>query len=362
MASSVISTRRLIALESKLSTTTVSLVLNGRADAVGIKPQTQQRVWEVAKRLNYTPNPLAVGLNGGRTGTIGLLWSLGGPHTAGAMSRAITLRMQKRDYLVHLADHFNDPAATLKLLTDFARRRVDGIILQSGGRVLENPSILQKVKEFPASLLVGDLPPSAGLAIDHLHHDRIVAYGEAMDHFVRIGRRRPVFLGPQGPGADEKANVFFEHARRAGLEVSEESRIDDRRESDQPLVEWCRNALESRFNGRDFPFDALMCTNDEWAVVAIDFLRRRNLRVPEHVAVVGFNDNALDPYHSPPLASADRRDHAVADAIEEMIFNRLEHPQSPPQRRTIVAHFVWRESAGGGPVPDATSDKQGEMQ
>jgi DNA-binding LacI/PurR family transcriptional regulator len=52
--SPVVSTRRLIAREANLSTTTVSLVLNHRATAVGIKPETQRRVWEVAKRLNYT--------------------------------------------------------------------------------------------------------------------------------------------------------------------------------------------------------------------------------------------------------------------------------------------------------------------
>jgi LacI family transcriptional regulator len=347
MPSSTTTTRRQIAREAKLSTTTVSLVLNHRADAVGIKPETQRRVWEVAKRLNYIPNPLAVGLNGGRTHTIGLLWALGGPHAAGEMTHDITWRMQKHGYLTHLAEHGDDPAITEKLLVDFRRRHVDAIILQNGNGKLESDAILRELEGFSAVLMVSSFLPREGLKIDHLCHDRLPAFMEAADHFARAGRRRPGFIG-NWPSAQSKAEAFLNQARRHGMEVGADAAIDLGRSAKNVLItRQCQEAMARRFDGRDFPFDALMATSDEMAVVAIAYLRGRGLRVPEDVAVVGFNDSLLAPYQVPPLASGSRQDGAAAAAIERMLLARLDQPDLPPQRRRIRMRFVWRESAGG---------------
>jgi LacI family transcriptional regulator len=338
----------MIAREAKLSPTTVSMVLNHQADKVGIKLGTQKKVWEVAKRLNYTPNPLAVGLRGGRTHTIGLIWSLGGPHGAGITTHDITWRMQEHGYLTHLADHGGDPKLTERLLEEFIRRSVDGIVLQyNADGPMGQGSLLQPLGEFPAALLVSNSPPAADLKIDHLFHDRLPPYVEAADHFARIGRRRPAILGGW-PSTKPKAAAFLGEARRHGMEILPGAEIDIGAETNiEAIVSRTHATLEKQFNGKDFPFDALMCTGDERAFVAINYLRRRGLRVPEDVAVIGFNDGPLAPYHVPPLASGDRRDGEMAEAVEHMVLNRLEHREIPPQRRTIAMRFVWRESAGG---------------
>jgi len=336
----------MIAREAKLSATTVSLVLNNRADAVGIRPETQERVWAIARRLNYTPNPLAVGLSGGRTNTIGLIWSLGGPQAAAETTRDIAGRMQKRGYLTHLADHGDDLKVTTKLLADYIRRRVDGIVLQSNSRLLEDGTILRQLKEFPASLMVTGFQPADDMEIDYLFHDRLPAFVEAATHLARSGRRRPAMLG-MWPSTQSKAAAFFGQAARLGMKIQPDAEIDvSLQPKNDSIVARSHDALAKRFDGQDFPFDALMCTSDELAVVAMDYLRRRGFRIPEDVAVIGFNDSLLAPYQFPPLASADRKDSRVAATIEEMIVNRLEHRETPPQRQTIAMQFVWRESAG----------------
>jgi DNA-binding LacI/PurR family transcriptional regulator len=70
------------------------------------------------------------------------------------------------------------------------------------------------------------------------------------------------------------------------------------------------------------------------------------VRVPQDVAVIGFNDNEIDDCMDPPLASVERNDDQVADVIDEILFTRLIHPELPPQRRYVSMRFVWRESAG----------------
>ncbi len=348
-----------VAREARVSKSAVSAAFRGSSSRSGTRlgQGTRQRIYEVARSLGYHPNPLAVGLNGGRTNTIGLLWSLGGPHSPETISRDMTLRMQKRGYLTHLADNLSDPEITLKLLGDFSRRRVDGIVLQAD-QVLQTPAIFRQLEGFDAALVVGGGPPKDDLRIDYLHHDRLPAFVEAADHLARIGRRRPAFLGTLTANRS-KSGAFFGQARRHGMEVRPDAAVNLDADEKKPLIHRCIAALEKRFGGREFPFDALMCTSDELAVVAIDFLRRRGLRVPQDVAVVGFNDNPLNPFQTPPLASGDRRDGEVAAAVEEMLFNRLERPDLPPQRRSIAARFVWRESAGGRPIFDESSSETG---
>jgi DNA-binding LacI/PurR family transcriptional regulator len=196
-------------------------------------------------------------------------------------------------------------------------------------------------------LLVCGHLPARELDIDVLFHDRLPAFREAADHLAAIGRRRPAFIGAW-TSAKYKSAAFFERTSAHGMEILAGAEIDlgaiGKIES---IVTRCHAALEERFDGRDFPFDALMCTSDEIAVVAIDCLRRRGVRVPGDVAVVGFNNSPLAPYQFPPLASGDRRDNEVAAAVEEMLVARLDHPKMLPQRRMIAMRFVWRDSAGG---------------
>jgi LacI family transcriptional regulator len=337
----------MIARETKLSTTTVSLVLNNLADKVGIRPETQERVWEAAKRLNYKPNPLAVGLKGGKTHTIGLIWSLGGPHAAGMMTHDLTERLQKRGYLTHLADHGSDPELTGRLLEDFGRRHVDGIVLEDNSHGLFGQgATLRQLKNFSGALLVSSCQPSEGLEIDHIFHDRLPAFLEAADHFARSGRRRPAMVG-MWPPAQQKAAAFLGQARRHGMEIQPGAEIDiGSANRIEAIASLCRATLEKRFNGNEFPFDAIMCTSDEMAIVVIAYLHRRGLRVPQDVTVVGFNDSPLAPHLPLPLASGDRRDGEVAAAIADMMLHRLEHPEAPPQRKSIPMRFVWRDSAG----------------
>jgi len=332
-----------ISRKTGLALTTISGALNNRP---GYSHATRKRVQQAAEALGYTANPLARGLLGKSTKTMGLLWSLGGPHSAEAMSRTMTMRMQKHGYQTHLADCLNDPEVTLKLLADFSRRGVDGVVLQEGEQVLQIPSILRQLEKFNAVLIVGDFPPKEIVHVDYLHHDRLPAYVEAANHFAGIGRRRPAIMGIF-PNTQPKADVFLSQAGRRGMKVSDDAVIDVEVVADRSLTESGQVALEQRFNGREVPFDALMCTTDELAIVAVDYLRRRGLRVPDDVAVAGFNNSMVGPYQLPPLASGDRRDDEVAEAVEQMIFSRLEDSDAPPRRKYIAARFVWRESAGG---------------
>ena len=95
--------------------------------------------------------------------------------------------------------------------------------------------------------------------------------------------------------------------------------------------------------------DALFCFNDIGAMYAMHELQRRGTKVPEDVAVVGFNNITPGRITSPPLATGDRKPELMARKLEEMLMNRIEKPDLAPQRETVHMEFVWRESAGPKP-------------
>lgn len=326
------------------STVSVSLASSGTRSGTRVSETTKSRIKAVARQLGYQPNMMAKGLAGGRTSTIGILWSLGGPHRADSMAQSISLKSHRHGYTTQMINHLSDPAVTIKSLGEFKRRGVDGVVMQDLGCQLETPQIIELLNKFPAAIVIGTDVWKA--PVDHIHHDRISACREVADHFAAAGRRRPAIIGNTGPN-DAKIRAFMECAARNSMDVTSGSLIAIPQSSNHQIAESYRRALEERF-GTDgaFEFDALFCLTDEGAVVVIDWLRKRGLRVPRDVAVVGFNNSEIDAYLDPPLASIERRDEQVADAIDEIIFTRLMHPDLSPQKRYVSMQFAWRESAG----------------
>lgn len=331
-------TTQRIAREAGLSQPTVSLILNRRGDEMGIKRETQERVFEIAKRLNYVRNPLANGLRGGRTKTIGMLWSLESPH--GDMAREMALRVQKYGYVANLADFLGGLDLITQALADCARRRVDGLVLQADRVLTAIPEVQRLLKEFPAAVVVS--PDQLDIPFDVIHHDRLSAFEEAADHLVGAGRKRIAFVAYLHANV-QKWKSFSGRLMAHGFAPDQMTAIDfqhnlrDDMATLSALEEHCKDGV---------PFDAFVCVNDVSAVAVMAWLRARGLRVPEDVAVIGTNDTPIAPYQVPPLASIAREDKPVADLIEQMLFARLADPNLEPRRERINMRFVPRESAG----------------
>jgi LacI family transcriptional regulator len=344
MAASTISTRRSIALEAGLSPTTVSLVLNNRGDSVGIKAETQQRVREIARRHNYVPNPLARGLLGKSTKTVGLLWGLGGPHLSAEMAQDISLRMQKRGYITHLTNSLTDPEIVRRQLADYRQRCVDAVVIKQGSEGLLTQDVCRQLSTFKAAVTVSAVPPA--LPMDWICHDMVHGYIQAADHLADTGRRRPAIF-TNVHANNRKVEGFLGQCRQRGMEVSDKSVINLRQGGQlKELADEAAQSLKAAFPG-EFPFDCLVCSADEVAAAAMVWLRGKGLRAPEDVGVIGCNNGLFCNLLTPALASMERQDEKVAEAIEQLIVSRLARPDLEARRMDVCSRFVWRESAGG---------------
>src|SRR5882762_3345286 len=97
-----------IARLAGVSRSTVAFALHDHLH-VQVNPHTRERVLEMARQLGYRPHPLARGLKGGRTNSVGMLWSLSGSPTAALVAGEIALRLHRKDYMVFPVDHLAEP-------------------------------------------------------------------------------------------------------------------------------------------------------------------------------------------------------------------------------------------------------------
>jgi LacI family transcriptional regulator len=120
-----------IAEQSGVSKTTVSFVLNGRGEEKHISADTQKRVLEAARRLNYQPNHLARSLSMGRSFTIGFVVPDISNPFFGKIARLVEAYAEKQGYSVMVASTGERPEKEQSILESFKNRQIDGIILAS---------------------------------------------------------------------------------------------------------------------------------------------------------------------------------------------------------------------------------------
>lgn len=331
-----------VAEVANVSAMTVTRTFNG-SGAVAAK--TKSMILKVAAELGYRPSILAQSLRSGKTNSIGLLWSLGGPHDSIGLVRNISIRLMRKDYACHVADSLSDPQIIKQCLMDFCSRNVDGVIVQLDENLANDKEIHDLLREISNVVIV--TPKALDCGFDNLLLDRTQAIREIVDHFVVSGRKKVGFLSTTN-GTRERA--FIEEIKSHNLACSDDSIIHVKGDcsiNNAAQIRWdCfADTLKNKFNGK-IPFDALICSADEGAGAVITYLDELGYKVPDDIAVSGYNNSAMAAYLRPPLASVDRRNQDVAENVTEILLNRIENKKLAPQRELLEMKFVHRKSAG----------------
>lgn len=331
-----------VARSSGVSIATVSRVVNGwnRKSNIQVSEATRQKVLTAAKELNYHPNILAQGLRGGKTKTVGILFSLRGPHNPGELVQRIADGIHARHHVTQIANTYSSTDVVKRSLRDYIRRGVDAVVIQIiPGMSIEGFESL--FKAFRAVVLIPSLPLNT--SADEVILCRRQAVCEAVDHLVDTGRRRPMILIPPTL-REEKTNTILQRFKERGLTFEKEPTIFHE-ENPVATADTAWKALETQYPD-SVPFDALLCGTDEAAVAAYRWLEERGRKIPRDVAVVGFNDSMFSKFLYPPLASVNRQHEETAGLVEKTLFDRLGNPSLPPQRAEVHMKFVLRASAG----------------
>lgn len=272
-----------VAEAAGVSTTTVSLVLNGRVTR--IPPETQDRVRRAAERVGYTPNSLARGLRTSRTRTIGLVSDqIATTPFAGRMIAGVQDVARAHGHLVILVDTGLDSDIESQAIRALSDQQVDGMIYATmWHRVVEAPAGL------PSRTVFLDCRPESGGYAAVVPDDRSGG-AAAVRELVAAGHRRIAYVDAHEPdhpiAADLRLEGYLEVLRDAGIEPDPALHV---------------HGAISTVGGRSaterllaLPADrrptALFCFNDRMAAGAYVAAHQLGLEIPRDLSIVGYDD------------------------------------------------------------------------
>ena len=332
-----------IAAECGVSAMAVSLALRGDRS---ISESRRKAIQSAAQRLGYVPNVNARSLRGGKTHSIGILWSLGGPHDSLGLIRDLSLKLMHNDYVSYVADSLSDPKLISSCLKNYVNRNIDGMIIQAqlppefdSLITDDNLACLAKIKNV---VIVNEssLPLPDALPYDTIWRQRQPAIDQIIGYLVSCGRRNiATIAAPTGKFYEQQ---FIDCLKGYGIEYENcQLTYDDSNGNRIPEA-----VLHSIYSNGMLNYDAIMANNDETAAQVINYLQQHKIKVPEDVAVVGFNDSQFAQYFTPPIASVNRRTTELAATAVRMLLNRLKNKNIVRQKAELPMRFVNRASAG----------------
>ncbi|HBC88708.1 MAG TPA: hypothetical protein DCZ94_17330 [Lentisphaeria bacterium] len=311
-----------------------------------ISEEVRRKVIEAAKKYDYRPNRLASGLRGTTTRTIGIIWNfvdLWAGDTPIAMD--MLDRLQGHDYTVYQFQLHPDVEVICRNIDEMLSRNVDAIVMRAIPSQLMNPRLIRLVESAPAVVAVcrEDVELFPG---DIVVHDRDQAIRQVAGHFAVTGRKRPAMILDMSEESNpSKFKAFQEECLRLGIENHPKMILDmDRPATPEQIGARHTEAIRRHFPGK-MDVDAIFSFNDIGAFHVMRELQDRGVRIPEDVAVSGFNDNVLGKLWRPPLATGDRKHHEVAQHVEDLLMKRIRAPGGSPERRVVHMEFIRRESA-----------------
>ncbi|MGD6831818.1 LacI family DNA-binding transcriptional regulator [Sutcliffiella halmapala] len=327
-----------IAKVAGVSVTTVSRALNGYSD---VSNKTRQRIMDVAKELNYSPNTVARSLVMKKSKTIGLLVS------------NLNREGVKDNFTFEILCGINQASAdseydlvlfsttstkqTEKTYTQLCReRRVDGVIIQG---IRTDDPYLEEVVQSDIPCVLIDIPMESN-TVGYVTTDNVAGARNAVKHLIDKGHRNIGMINghSQADVSIRRLQGYKQALQEHGLEIRKDwVRTGDYIESkaEEVTLELLKEHTE---------ITALFCASDLMALGAIKASKRLGKRVPEDLAVIGYDDILLASYASPTLSTMRQDKFRLGWEAALLLIGMLEG-QTNQHAKIIETELIIRESS-----------------
>lgn len=336
---------REVASEAGVSLQTVSNVVNGRTHLMS--EETRQRVSEVLEELGYWPNAAARSLRARRSMTLGfLVLDEGSRFLADPMTDLVVAGVgdvaREAGYSVLIQAASPEPRASDRLFAPLLEHRVDGAVLFLSGTPSLRRRVVRRIIEFGFPFAVFEKFPSTW-GVRSITADNRTGARELVEHLVERGHKRIAFLSTRTPWpmVEERLAGYRDGLKRAG--ASSESRLEVAEGVWDPSdgARMAKTLLESRRRP-----SAIMCGNDLLALGAMRAARNLGLRIPDDVAITGFNDFEFAEFVDPPLTTVRVPGYDLGTVAARSLLDQLaldaEPPGGPPRHVNLPVELKIR--------------------
>jgi LacI family transcriptional regulator len=324
---------REIARRAKVSTATVSRAIN-RVPTVD--PQLAKRVWEVVDELGYYPNTQARALVSGRSRIFGLVVSeITNPFFPEIVQTFENFAVEN-NYEILVTSTVHDPKRMESSVRRMIERRVDGVAILTFGM---EETLIEHLRFRKVPLVFVDVGPDVpGIATIRINYQSGIR--QAVQHLAALRHRRIAFI--TGPlhlkSALARRDAFKASMTEIGLSPDLVVVGDHRMEGGmRALLEL--NSLSSRPT-------AVLCSNDMTAIGVMREAYNHNIKIPDDLSVVGFDDIHLAEFTIPPLTTVQMSQHELAKIAFQALLNEVEceRPSQQHHRYELTTSLVLRRS------------------
>lgn len=323
-----------IAKEAGVSISTVSRVLNNKGK---VKNETQIKIEKVLKKYNYTPSAIARGLVIKSMKTIGIMAiDIRIPHHA-TIAYIIEQEFSNNEYGVIMCNAGNSMKEADKYIKILIKKQVDGIVFIGSvfNEIMKKPDILTYLKDVPVVLANGelDIPNAYSVLVDDKK-----GIGMAVDYLYNKGHRNILYVKDQHTySANLKEKGFICAMQEHNLYTSDKLIFNT-----QYGIEGGKKVAENIINS-GIKFSGVVFGEDLTAIGAIKYFRKIGLKVPEDIAITGYNNSEYSEISEPELTSVDNRPEEMGFLVTKLLSNILEEKEYE-DNILIQPRIVERES------------------
>ncbi|MES2517528.1 MAG: LacI family DNA-binding transcriptional regulator [Bacteroidota bacterium] len=308
----------------------VATVSRAMRDMPEIKPETRDAVLKLAKEWDYQPNILATSLVKSRTKTIGVIVPDLAYHFFASVIKGIEEEAIARGYSLLLTQTSELYERELTNVQNLSRGQVEGFIISLSQETTDYEH-LKRLQRKGIPLVFFDRD-AGEIDVTKVMVDNVNAAFEATKHLIDNGCKRIAFLaGPASVTVSNQRRMGYIHAlEHFGFEV-DESLIVHGNYNLQKIIELTNYLFELKN-----PPDGLVVVSDRLAVGAIKALKVKNIRIPEDVAIVSFNDEPVCTIVSPSLTSVAQPTMEIGKMATSLLISQIENSTTIYEPEVII--------------------------
>jgi LacI family transcriptional regulator len=333
-----------IARKAGVSVSTVSFVMNDKAIKMRISKEVIERVENVAREMGYRPNQLARGLRTGKTKTIGLIVENIANAFFATLAKTIEDEAKKYDYKVVYCSTDNDEEKARELINMLSQRQVDGYI------ITPTPNLAGEIRKLQAEnkpvVLIDRYFPDHD-EIPAVLVDNYEGVAKGTEYLIGKGYRKIALVTIETDMAHmkDRLQAYYDVLDRNGipLQVQLVKIVPYHTDREKSL-----SLIMDLLEGAGSAIDAVFFLTNYLGVLGIEAIKNRQIRVPEQLAVLCFDDNDIFRLYTPTISVIRQPIEAIGQQAMATLIERLKHhggeafPEVEPVK--LITELIARES------------------
>ena len=325
-----------IARKLRISVSTVSRALRNLHD---VNPETKKAVHELAEQLNYEPNYIAQSLINKKTRIIGVIVPIIASPVFGRILTGMNDAAHEHNYQLMICQSNENAELECSLIKQLASFKIDGLLISVSGQTKHDESFeVLKKKEVPIVFFDRVLPSPD---IFKVVVDEFQSAFTAVEHLIKGGHRKIAHLaGPSHLSISiDRMNGYLAALKKYKIPI------------DKNLIITCQNfeedapkSIKKLFARKPYP-DGIFTINDASAITVIKYLNKKGIRIPEEVAVIGFNNDPTCEIIEPELTSVELPCYDMGRIAVDMLIKRINDKSTTPETITLHSELIKRKSS-----------------